>query len=81
MKILFADDHPLMREGVRHVLEQLEAGVEIIDAYDYQSLFCQAQAHGDLDLALVDLNMPGSPGLAGIVEFRARYPGIPLVVL
>jgi DNA-binding NarL/FixJ family response regulator len=81
MKILLADDHPLMREGVRHVLVLLEAGVEIIDAHDYPSLFGQARTHADLDLALVDLNMPGSPGLAGIGEFRARFPVIPLVVL
>jgi Response regulator containing a CheY-like receiver domain and an HTH DNA-binding domain len=81
MKILFADDHPLMREGVRHVLIQIEAGVEIVDAYDWPSLFAEAAAHADVDLALVDLNMPGSPGLAGIVAFRARHPEVPLVVL
>jgi DNA-binding NarL/FixJ family response regulator len=81
MKILFADDHPLMREGVRHVLIQIEAEVEIVDAYDWPSLFAAAAAHADVDLALVDLNMPGSPGLAGIVAFRARHPEVPLVVL
>ena len=81
MKILFADDHPLMREGVRHVLAQLEAGIEIVDAYDYPSLLAAAAAHGDLDLALVDLNMPGAPGIAGVTEFRTRHPDVPLVVL
>jgi DNA-binding NarL/FixJ family response regulator len=81
MKTLLADDHPLMREGVRLVLSQLEPPVEIIDAYDYPSLFAQAAGHADLDLALVDLNMPGFVGFQGISQFRNRFPDIPLVVL
>lgn len=81
MKTLLADDHPLMREGVRQVLSQLTPPVEIIDAHDYPSLFAQAAQHADLDLALVDLNMPGFAGMQGIMQFRSRFPDIPLVVL
>lgn len=81
MKILLADDHPLMREGVRHVLMRLENNVEIIDAHDYPSLFSQSELHADMDLALVDLNMPGFTGIKGISRFRLRFPDIPLVVL
>lgn len=81
MKTLLADDHPLMREGVRQVLAQLEPSVEIIDAHDYPSLFAQTAAHADLDLAVVDLNMPGFVGMQGITQFRSRFPDIPLVVL
>lgn len=81
MKTLLADDHPLMREGVRQVLAQLEPSVEIIDAHDYPSLFAQTAVHLDLDLALVDLNMPGFVGMQGITQFRHRFPDIPLVVL
>lgn len=81
MKILLADDHPLFREGVRHVLAQLDDHVEIIDAHDHPSLFAAAASHGDLDLALVDLNMPGMEGHEAIVRFRAEFPDIPLVIL
>ena len=81
MKTLLADDHPLMREGVRQVLSQLEPPVDIIDAHDYPSLFAQTAAHADLDLAVVDLNMPGFVGMQGITQFRSRFPDIPLVVL
>lgn len=81
MKTLLADDHPLMREGVRQLLSQLEPPVEIIDAHDYPSLFAQTALHPDLDLAVVDLNMPGFVGAQGIAQFRSRFPGIPLVVL
>lgn len=81
MKTLLADDHPLMREGVRQVLSQLEPPVEIIDAHDYPSLFAQTALHPDLDLAVVDLNMPGFVGTQGIAQYRNRFPDIPLVVL
>ncbi len=81
MKILLADDHPLVREGVRQVLVQLEPPVEILDAHDYPSLFARAARHSDLDLALVDLNMPGFAGTQGITQFCSRFPDIPLMVL
>jgi len=81
MKTLLADDHPLVREGVRQVLAQLEPPVEILDAHDYPSLFARAALHPDLDLALVDLNMPGFVGMQGITQFRNRFPDIPLMVL
>jgi len=81
MKTLLADDHPLMRAGVRQVLSQLEPPVEIIDARDYPSLFAQTALHPDLDLALVDLNMPGFIGMQGIAQYRNRFPDVPLVVL
>jgi len=81
MKTILADDHPLMREGVRQVLSQLEPPVEIVDAHDYPSLFAQTALHADLDLALVDLNMPGFVGMQGITQYRHRFPDIPLVVL
>jgi DNA-binding NarL/FixJ family response regulator len=81
MKILLADDHPLFREGVRHVLAQLDGRVEILDAHDYPSVFAVAARHPDLDLALVDLNMPGMAGREAVTRFRSQFPEIPLVIL
>jgi DNA-binding NarL/FixJ family response regulator len=81
MKILLADDHPLFREGVKHVLMQLSERVGIVDAHDYPSLFAQAAAHPDLDLVLADLYMPGMGGHEGIAEFRNQFPDTPLVIM
>ncbi len=80
-KVLLADDHPLIREGVRHVVTHLAPRIVILDAHDYPSLFAQTALHPDLDLALVDLNMPGFVGIQGIAQYRSRFPDIPLVVL
>lgn len=81
MKILLADDHPLFREGVKHVLAQLGEQVGIVDAHDYPSLFAEAAAHPDLDLVLADLYMPGMGGHEGIAEFRNQFPDTPLVIM
>ncbi len=81
MKILLADDHPLFREGVKHVLMQLDEIVDIVDAHDYPSMFAEAAEHPDLDLVLADLYMPGMGGHEGIAEFRNQFPETPLVIM
>ncbi len=81
MKILLADDHPLFREGVKHVLTLLGDEVKIVDAHDYPTLFSEAAANPDLDLVLADLYMPGMGGHEGIAEFRNQFPDTPLVIM
>jgi len=81
MRILFADDHPLFREGVKPVLSKLAADVEILEAKDYPMAFDLARRHDDIDLALLDLYMPGMSGVDGIGRFRAAFPRIPVAVL
>ena len=81
MNILLADDHPLFREGVKHVLMLLGEHVRIFDAHDYPSMFAEAAARPDLDLVLADLYMPGMGGHEGVAEFRNQFPDTPLVIM
>lgn len=81
MRILLADDHPLFREGVKPVLLKLDTQVEIVEAVDYPGAFEAMRAVGEVDLALLDLNMPGMTGLDGIQQFRATFSDTPLIVL
>ena len=81
MRILLADDHPLFREGVKPVLERLDTQVEILEAKDFPSAFAITRKARDLDLALLDLHMPGMGDLEGILRFRSTYPTVPVVVL
>jgi DNA-binding NarL/FixJ family response regulator len=81
MKILLADDHALFREGLRHVLQGMEGGVEILQAATCAEALDIAALHPDLDVALLDLNMPGMDGFAAVRAFRERFPILPLVVL
>lgn len=81
MRILLADDHSLFREGLLHVLKELGTDPDVIQAGDYPSAIETAARNPDLDLALLDLNMPGMDPVAGVRAFRSRFPLLPLIVL
>ena len=81
MKILLVDDHALFRDGMRYVLQQLPETVEILEAGNFPDGLELAMQHPELDLALLDLNMPGSEGPVSIRFFHQRYPHIPVVVV
>lgn len=81
LRVLLADDHALFRDGMRYVLQQLSEQVDIICAGDFAETLKLAEANPGIDLALIDLNMPGSDGVASIRIFHQRFPCIPLVVV
>lgn len=81
MKILLVDDHALFREGLRYVLQQLPEEVEVLEAGNFHDGLKLAEQYPELDLALLDLNMPGSEGAISIKFFHQRYPHIPVVVV
>ena len=81
MKILLADDHALFREGMHYVLCKLGEQVDIMDAGSFSDAMDIAWHNPGLDLALLDLKMPGSDGVASIKLFHARHPDVPIVVV
>jgi len=81
MKILIADDHALLREGLKPLLARMEPGVVLVEAWDLASLRGAVAEHPDLDLALIDLQMPGMQGASSVGALRDASPGLPLIVL
>jgi DNA-binding NarL/FixJ family response regulator len=81
MKILIADDHPMFRAGIRHVLLQLGDRVELIEADDHASTLAQLEEHHDVDLLLMDLSMPGMQGLQALKLVTQKHPALPVVIL
>ncbi|MBU1361825.1 MAG: response regulator transcription factor [Gammaproteobacteria bacterium] len=79
MKILIADDHRLVIEAVKAKLSELGPDTGFVLAMSVAELL--AGATDDIDLALIDLNMPGADGQAHIAEIRRRHPAVPVIVL
>ncbi|MBL4614381.1 MAG: response regulator transcription factor [Magnetovibrio sp.] len=81
MRILFADDHTLVREGIRPFLQELAPDVEVLEAENLSKAEDQARNAGPLDLILLDLKMPGMDGFNGITKFTQSHPDVPIVIL
>jgi DNA-binding NarL/FixJ family response regulator len=81
VKILVADDHPLIREALGHVLRELDGGVAVLEAADGETVKRLAAEHPDLDLVLLDIFLPGVRGLELFDELRSSYPTLPLVAV
>lgn len=79
MNVVIADDHPLVRDALAHVVRRLEGDAQVLEAGDYAELI----EHIDKaipDLLLVDLNMPGMNGLEGLRRLRDRFSSLAIVV-
>lgn len=80
-KILIADDHPLFREAISSVIASGFEGSEILETDDLDSALEITRDNDDLDLILLDLNMPGMHGLNGLISLRNEAPTIPVVIV
>ena len=81
MRALVVDDHPLIQEAVSSVLRRLDANVDIDIAGDCETGIEIASRAPEPDLVLLDLNLPGLSGIPALKVWRARFPGIPVIVL
>lgn len=81
MKILLADDHALVREGLRHVLRRLDDDAVVVEAADCAEALQLAERYGEFDVVLLDVAMPGMDGLNGLARLRERLPSTPIVIL
>lgn len=80
MRVLLADDHTLVRAGVRRLLEGI-AGVEAVDeAQDASEALLLAQRLQP-DVAFLDIAMPGRSGLDVLPELRVLAPATAVIMM
>lgn len=80
MRVLLADDHTLVRAGVRRLLESF-AGVEVVgEAKNGMEVLDLCTLHRP-DAVLLDLQMPGKSGFEVAVELREQHPAIAVVIM
>jgi NarL family two-component system response regulator LiaR len=80
IRVVVADDHAVVREGLRTFL-RLEDDFELVgEAADGEAAVAEVERHGP-DVALVDLVMPGIDGVEAIRRIREESPGTDVIVL
>jgi DNA-binding NarL/FixJ family response regulator len=80
VKILIADDHALIRQGLSLALRELGDDVTLLEAASGSEALAAA-ADPDIDLVLLDLDMPEADGMSVLETLLARYPTLPVVIL
>lgn len=80
-RILVADDHPLFRLALVQAVGNLGDDIEIVEADALDSAREALSTRGDIDLVLLDLHMPGSHGLMGLVSLRTEFPSVAVVMI
>jgi len=79
--LLIADDHPLYRDAIRGALISSFKQLSLLEAADLKETVEILHQNNHIDLLLLDLHMPGSGDLFGLIHIRKLFPDIPVAVV
>lgn len=80
-ELIIADDHPLFREALGASVKRLYPQVNLLEAATIDALMEVVEQHPEADLLLLDLTMPGATGYSALVNLRANYPQLPVMMI
>jgi DNA-binding NarL/FixJ family response regulator len=80
-RILIADDHPMFRAALAFGLRELFPQVQTIEAASFALVESAVAQQVELDLVLLDLNIPGAQGLSALIYLRGECPATPVLVV
>ena len=81
MKVLLIDDHVLFRDALSLMLQSRLSGLDLLHAGRLDEALDVLERHPDIGLALLDLSLPDSGGLASLQRWREHAPQVTTVVL
>src|SRR5262245_51874630 len=79
-RVLIADDHALMRKGLKETLEEEIGGMTFGEA-ENSAQVVQMVTDEPWDLVLLDINMEGRSGLEALADIRRMRPKLPVLIL
>ena len=80
IRVLLADDHTLVRAGIRALLEKLPGVAVAGEASDGREVIDLIKAHQP-DVVLMDISMPGLNGLQALARITRDFPGVRVIIL
>ena len=80
VRVLLADDHTLVRRGIRRILEG-EPGIDVLAKAADGAHALEMVRTTDADVLVLDLNMPGMDGIEVLRSVKATHPSLKVIVL
>ena len=80
IKILIADDHAVVRDGTRQILEH-EADMDVVAEADDGNEAIKLAGTSKPDVAIIDIAMPGVDGIEATKQIKALYPSVAVLIL
>ena len=81
MKVLLVDDHPLVLSALQAVIQRIGSDTTVVGVDSAAGARATLREDADFDLVLLDLALGDADGFDVLVEFRAAYPAVPVVVV
>jgi two-component system invasion response regulator UvrY len=80
LKVLIADDHALIREGLKKILQSAHDISDIREAQNAREVIEEVKKE-DLDVVVLDISLPGKSGLELLKDLKQYYPKLPVLIL
>ena len=80
IKILIADDHPVVRQGIRQIVGQT-GDLSIVDEATNSQEVLERVGRVPIDIVLLDLSMPGMDGLDLLKQLKREHPRMPVLIV
>lgn len=81
IKILIADDHCVVRDGIKWVIQNYFEDAEILEAEDGDGVLKAAKENPDLDIVMLDYYMPGYHGIRLFTKIKNKLPNTPVIFI
>jgi len=80
-RVLIVDDHPMFRDALRTAIQQSFPDSKSVEVPSIDDALSEIEACGDIDLALLDLHLPGVHGFDGLIRLRSNHPRLPVLIV
>lgn len=81
IEIVIADDHQLIREGLKKMISQAAIDIKVAHEASNASELMKVLTNKKPDIILLDITMPGKDGLEVLKDIKAQYPKLPVLIL
>ena len=81
LRVIVIDDHAIVRRGIVEILTERPDLTVVSEATDYGQLRSQMRQHGEIDLLVMDLSLPGKDGIEILKALHGEYPRLKVLIV